>query len=172
MNKIQSQTTPLARTPKNTTGLAPQVDWPIRGPITSPFGERRHPVTGKRKMHPGIDIDLRTGDPVKTMAPGKVVSTRNDRYGGKTVVVDHGGGVRSTYMHLSSFAVKPGDTVSRGQKLGAGGNTGRSTGSHLHFEIAVNGERVDPREVLSGRKSLPLGEPILAMASDHLTLSQ
>lgn len=172
MNKIQQQTTPLAQKPKTTTAIAPQVDWPFRGPVTSPFGERIHPITRRRKMHPGIDIDLRTGDPVKTMAPGKVVSTRNDRYGGKTVVVDHGGGVRSTYMHLSSFAVKPGDTVSRGQKLGAGGSTGRSTGSHLHFEVAVQGKRIDPQEVLSGRQSLPLGESVLAMAPDQLSLSQ
>ncbi|WP_299113684.1 M23 family metallopeptidase [uncultured Winogradskyella sp.] len=106
--------------------------------ITSRYGWRRG------RPHKGIDIDLVTGDSVVSMLDGIVRFARYSRGHGKTVVVRHYNGIETTYAHLSHIAVKANDTISKGQYLGKGGNTGRSTGSHLHLVTSYKGEYIHP----------------------------
>lgn len=114
--------------------------WPLRGVLTSPFGDGRN--------HGGIDIDCETGDPILASKPGKVtIAGSLDGYG-YVVYIDHGNGQETRYGHLSRFGVKVGDDVGYSRVIGYGGNTGRSTGSHLHFEIRMNGSAVDPLSYL------------------------
>jgi len=118
--------------------------WPVVGQVTSGFGYRIHPIFHVRKMHTGIDIDAEMGDPVKAAAAGTVVSAGWRGGYGKCVVVQHSGGLATLYAHLSVISVTAGDKVKLGQVLGKVGSTGYSTGPHLHFEVRVNGEAVDP----------------------------
>lgn len=106
--------------------------------ITSRYGWRRG------RPHKGIDIDLVTGDSVRTMLDGIVRFARYSRGHGRTVVVRHYNGLETTYAHLSHIAVKANDTVTKGQYIGKGGNTGRSTGSHLHLVTSYKGEYIHP----------------------------
>jgi murein DD-endopeptidase MepM/ murein hydrolase activator NlpD len=119
---------------------------PAGGRITSPFGMRRHPVTGRWRMHNGIDIGAPTGTRVQATAPGRVIRADNRDSGGfgKLVIVDHGGGYQTYYAHLSKIDVSVGQTVADKQKLGEVGSTGRSTGPHLHYEVRLNGQPQDP----------------------------
>ena len=117
--------------------------WPVAGPITSPFGWRVHPIFHVRKLHTGIDIGAGYGVPIHAADGGRVIyATWMSGYG-NTVVIDHGGGISTLYAHQSSFAVG-GGLVSKGQVIGYVGSTGYSTGPHLHFEVRVNGNPVDP----------------------------
>ncbi|MEK5081058.1 M23 family metallopeptidase [Solibacillus sp. FSL W7-1436] len=123
---------------------------PIR--ITSPFGYRVHPVTGKLAHHDGVDIACRNPDPILSVKPGKVVRTVKHATLGNYVMIDHGNKVHTVYGHLSKIFARVGDTVQAGTKIGACGTTGRSTGDHLHFEVHVNGQwntPVDPRAYFS-----------------------
>jgi murein DD-endopeptidase MepM/ murein hydrolase activator NlpD len=130
--------------------------WPVRGLVTSGFGPRRSPYGGEREMHAGIDIQARYGTPVAVTAPGEVsFAGRDSGYGG-LVVVDHGDGVQSLYGHLSALYVHEGQTLHRGQPVGAVGASGRATGSHLHYEVRIQGRPVDPDRYLaswSGRQA-------------------
>lgn len=114
--------------------------WPMKGPITSTFGDGRN--------HAGIDIDGETGDPVVAAKSGKVTLATVASGYGNLVEIDHGGGWRTRYAHLHTFAVRVGQSVNRGNKVGTCGNTGRSTGSHLHFEIRKDGVAQDPKKYL------------------------
>jgi len=125
--------------------------WPIRGPVNSEFGLRRSPWTGRPEQHRGIDIGSPPGTPVRSPVAGTVVAASSYGRLGKHVAVDHGNGVRSLYGHLEALDVKNGERVERGQVLGLVGNTGRSTGPHLHYELLVDGKAVDPRGFLSER---------------------
>jgi len=119
--------------------------WPVSGQITSPFGVRRHPVFGDMRQHSGIDIAASHGTSVVAADSGTVItSTYNSSYG-NYVVISHGNGMTTLYAHLSSRSVSQGATVSRGQQIGLIGSTGISTGPHLHFEVSVNGSRINPR---------------------------
>lgn len=122
--------------------------WPAWGPITSYFGWRPSPFGWGGDNHPGIDIGVRVGTPVEATADGTVVFTGWSGDYGKLVVVDHGYGFRSYYGHLSSFEVQVGDKVQRGQILAYSGNTGLSTGPHLHYEIRLWGTATDPEPYL------------------------
>lgn len=122
--------------------------WPVKGWLTSSFGMRRDPFNGKRKMHDGLDIAARTGTPVVATADGIVSSIRTEPGYGKVVIVDHGYGYRSIYGHNSRYYVKVGQRVRRGERIAAVGNTGRSTGSHVHYEIRLNGVPVNPYKYL------------------------
>ncbi|MDT8441737.1 MAG: M23 family metallopeptidase [Desulfuromonadales bacterium] len=122
--------------------------WPVKGWLTSNFGLRKDPFTGKRKMHEGLDIAARTGTQVSATADGIVSSVRNEAGYGKIVVIDHGYGYRTYYSHNSKIYVKVGQRVKRGERIAAVGNTGRSTGSHLHYEVRLNGVPVNPRTYL------------------------
>jgi murein DD-endopeptidase MepM/ murein hydrolase activator NlpD len=112
----------------------------------SPFGYRISPLTGgSGDFHRGQDFVAQCGTAVHAAAAGKVTFAGWHEYGGgNRVVVDHGNGLETTYNHLSSFNVKVGDTVNRGDTVALSGTTGASTGCHLHFEVQVNGEVVDP----------------------------
>jgi murein DD-endopeptidase MepM/ murein hydrolase activator NlpD len=112
--------------------------WPVNGTITSPFGFRWG------RMHEGVDISVPEGTPVRAARAGRVVIAAYTGGYGNYTCVDHGGGVSSCYAHQSSYAVSPGDEVAQGDVIGYSGNTGSSTGPHLHFEIRVNGTAVDP----------------------------
>lgn len=117
---------------------------PVDGWITSEFGVRYHPISRRARMHEGIDIASPSGTIIKAPASGRVVfSGRSGGYG-NTLVVDHGYGICTVYGHLSQFHVKKGEFVKRGDIIGAVGSTGYSTGSHLHYEVQVDGIPSDP----------------------------
>ncbi|MDO9378809.1 MAG: M23 family metallopeptidase [Nocardioidaceae bacterium] len=121
---------------------------PAPGPVTSSFGMRVHPVTGVLKLHDGMDVGAPCGTPVRAAADGTVVGrTAHPAYGNR-VVVSHGGGLTTSYNHLSRFDVADGTRVRRGQLLGAVGTTGLSTGCHLHFMVVRDGSPVDPATYL------------------------
>lgn len=122
--------------------------WPVKGWLTSNFGMRRDPFNGRRKMHEGYDIAARTGTPVIATADGIVSSIRTEAGYGKMVTIDHGYGYRTIYSHNSKHYVKVGQRVRRGDRVAAVGNTGRSTGSHVHYEIRLNGVPVNPKKYL------------------------
>lgn len=120
---------------------------PVAGSnMTSGFGYRTNPLTGfAGELHTGQDFGISCGTGVMAAAQGTVKEAGWHPYGGgNRIVVDHGGGLETTYNHLSSIAVSPGQQVTRGQAVGTSGTTGASTGCHLHFEVMVNGEKVDP----------------------------
>ncbi|NQV15392.1 M23 family metallopeptidase [bacterium] len=116
-----------------------------RGYLTSSFGVRPDPFTHNRRMHHGQDFGVLSGTPVYATADG-VVKSRNGKTGyGKTVTIDHGYGIKTVFAHLSIYTVKPGDLIERGDLIAYSGNTGRSTGPHLHYEVRVNNIPVNPR---------------------------
>jgi murein DD-endopeptidase MepM/ murein hydrolase activator NlpD len=117
---------------------------PCPGPITSPFGMRVHPITGRYKLHTGVDIGAPYGTSVRAADKGVVISTGWMKAYGQTVVIDHGSGVHTWYCHLSAITVSEGSVVSRGQVIGRVGSTGMSTGPHLHFSVLKNGDFVNP----------------------------
>ncbi len=122
--------------------------WPVKGWITSSFGMRKDPFNGGRKMHEGMDIASRTGTPVFATADGIVSQAETAPGYGKLVVVDHGYGYKTYYGHNSKIFVKVGQRVKRGDKVSAVGNTGRSTGPHVHYEVRRNGVPLNPRKFL------------------------
>lgn len=122
--------------------------WPTRGWITSGFGMRNSPFSGKRKMHEGLDIAARTGTPVVATADGIVSRAETAPGYGKLVVVDHGYGYRTYYAHNSRISVKVGERVRRGQKIAEVGSTGSSTGPHVHYEVRLNNVPLNPRKFL------------------------
>ncbi|MBI4816171.1 MAG: M23 family metallopeptidase [Deltaproteobacteria bacterium] len=121
---------------------------PTSGWITSYFGFRLDPYTGLNDMHPGIDISATVGTPVLATANGVVIFVgRQDDYG-NVVKVDHGHGLLTLYAHLSSIRVDDGEEVRRGQRVGDVGNTGRSTGPHVHYEVRLNGIPQNPQRFI------------------------
>ena len=122
--------------------------WPTRGWVTSDFGTRIDPYTAERKMHQGMDIATPHGQVVYTPSDGTVVFLGSEGGYGKVLVIDHGYGVKTRYGHLSEIHVHLGDRVKRGDKVAAVGNTGRSTGPHLHYEVRVNGIPENPRKFI------------------------
>lgn len=121
---------------------------PAPGYISSSYGGRNDPFGRGRAHHLGIDIDANSGDPITAAAEG-VVSFSGVRSGyGNVVEIDHGNGYKTLYAHNSANLVRAGDVVRAGQLIGKVGSTGRSTGSHLHFEVMLNGRQVNPRQYL------------------------
>jgi murein DD-endopeptidase MepM/ murein hydrolase activator NlpD len=129
-------------------GYTPSV-WPVVGNLESGFGGRRNPFGGNSyEFHSGQDIDAAMGDPVVAGASGKVTFAGWQNGYGQLVVIDHGGGLTTRYGHLSHIDVAQGQTVERRQFIGRVGSTGRSTGPHLHYEIRINDEPVNPLQYL------------------------
>jgi murein DD-endopeptidase MepM/ murein hydrolase activator NlpD len=122
--------------------------WPAAGPLTSPFGYRVHPIFGDTRLHSGIDIGASYGAPVVAADSGSVSYVGAMSGYGNVIIIDHGGGIATTYNHLSGYYVSSGSGVSRGQRIGAVGCTGYCTGPHLHFEVRINGRPVDPMPYL------------------------
>lgn len=112
--------------------------------MSSPFGWRQDPITGGSSFHQGVDLKMAYGRDVKAAAAGTVVFAGTQGGYGQTVVINHEGGRQTRYAHLSAENVRAGDVVSEGQIIGKSGNSGRSTGPHLHFELLVDGHPVDP----------------------------
>ncbi|MGE5554097.1 MAG: murein hydrolase activator EnvC family protein [Betaproteobacteria bacterium] len=130
----------------STSQVAPKgMYWPVRGQITSDFGWRVHPIFRSRRFHSGLDIAAAYGVPVTAAAGGTVILSGWVGGYGKTVIIDHGGGISTLYGHNSSLLVKVGETVRAGQTIAKVGSTGYSTGPHVHFEVRKDGETVDPR---------------------------
>lgn len=117
--------------------------------VTSEFGNRVDPITGKRKGHGGMDLAVPTGTPIRAALPGTVTVSKYNAGGyGYYVMIDHGNGLATLYGHCSKLLAKVGQNVQAGEIIALSGSTGRSTGPHLHFEARVNGERTNPRAYL------------------------
>ena len=125
---------------------------PVAGRVTSGFGYRVHPILRFARMHAGIDFGASWGSPVVAAAEGVVVGAGWSGGYGRQVQVAHGSGIVTTYSHMSGLAASLGDTVRQGQVIGYVGSTGLSTGPHLHFEVRVNGQAVDPMQVQLQRR--------------------
>lgn len=121
---------------------------PSSGPIGSGFGYRTHPILKRRMLHKGIDFGAKHGSIVRAAASGRVTFSGKMGTYGNLVVIDHRNGFETRYAHNSKLFAKKGQTVKRGQKIALVGNTGRSTGPHLHFEIRKNGIAIDPKKYL------------------------
>lgn len=122
--------------------------WPVRGTITSYFGNRIHPILGYARFHAGIDIAAGYGTDIRAAEDGRVLVARHDSGYGNYVVLDHGGGISTVYAHCQSLLVKVGQEVTRGQVIAKVGSTGLSTGPHLHFEVRVQGQPTNPLDYL------------------------
>jgi len=124
--------------------------WPVSGNITSGYGERYDPYNNAKRFHDAIDIASDYGVSIKAAGKGRVVFVgwKDDVYG-RTVILDHGYGITTMYSHASKTLVKYGQNVSRGTIIARVGNTGRSTGSHLHFNVKLNGSSVNPLDYLN-----------------------
>ena len=118
--------------------------WPTKGYLSSSYGYRPDPFTGKRTMHWGYDIATNEGNPVWATADGRVISRSYDKIGGRIIKISHGGGVVTMYCHLSKYNVKVGQKVNRGDVIGFVGRTGKAKGPHVHYEVRVNGVRKNP----------------------------
>ena len=127
-----------------------KMTWPAPGytRITSEYGNRIHPVLKTKKFHAGMDIGVPSGNKIVAAAGGTVIKAAYSGSYGNMVMIDHGGGIVTLYAHNTKLLVKKGDKVSAGQQIAVSGATGRVTGPHLHFEVRVNGNYVNPRNYL------------------------
>ena len=121
---------------------------PAKGWITSRFGYRKSPFTGRKEIHKGLDIASRMKTPVQATADGVIVFCGSKGFMGKVVVIDHGHGMVTRYAHLHKTLKKKGDRVKRGDRIGLIGNSGRSTGPHLHYNVRLNGISVNPEKYI------------------------
>ncbi len=122
--------------------------WPVKGWVTSNFGYRHSPYGGSSEFHKGIDIATQAGRPIVAPADGIVAESVNRPDMGNYVVLNHKNGVSTSYAHMLRAAVLPGKNVKKGEVIGYVGNSGRSTGSHLHYNVSLNGVPVNPRKYL------------------------
>ncbi len=155
-NSLAQLDTALTRleTVRNTATSLPFQNPAIGKEITSPFGNRRDPFIGRLALHSGVDFRFAPGEKVRPTAPGKVVTAGWTGGYGNMVEIDHGNGISTRYGHMSEILVKVGDTVGREDTIGLAGSTGRSTGTHLHYEVRQNGRAVDPIYFISAGTKL------------------
>ena len=118
--------------------------WPVKKDISSPFGLKRYFNNKPRSPHSGVDLRAKANTPIKSPNNGKVILVRNCYLSGKTIIIDHGGGLYTLYAHLNRVYVRKNQFVKKGQIIGLSGRTGRITGPHLHFGLSLYGTRVDP----------------------------
>ena len=135
-----------APTPAPATEAATPVTAPS-GRVSSAYGWRADPLNGHARFHKGTDIALAYGHEVQAAASGRVAFAGEQPGYGMTVVIDHGAGLETRYAHLSGYSVRVGDSVGSGQVVARSGNSGRSTGPHLHFEVLQGGRAVDPKSM-------------------------
>ena len=135
------------REQKSLLAATPSI-WPVRGWVTSEFGARENPFAAGTEFHKGIDIATRLGKEIIAPADGLVVEVVHRSDDGNLVRIDHGYGVHTSYAHLAKSAIKQGIRVKRGDLIGYVGDTGRSTGAHLHYAVFVNNVPVNPRKYL------------------------
>ncbi|MCH7471955.1 peptidoglycan DD-metalloendopeptidase family protein [bacterium] len=143
MRRIQAQGTGYTGKP-----WAGSFDKPCAGTIKSGFGMRTHPIAKRRRMHTGVDISAPRGTAILAAGDGKVVMAERMGGYGKCVIIDHGDGRSTLYGHCSKYTCEVGDVVKKGEKIAEVGSTGYSTGNHLHFEVRINGNPVDPLKQL------------------------
>jgi|GEM_PF-1008191 len=146
---LRSLTTVLGHSREFLTSI-PSIT-PANGWLTSNYGTRHSPFSGETMMHQGIDIGAREGSPVFATADGKVEFSGNSKTFGNIVIIQHDFGIRTKYAHNSKLTVRTGQRVKRGQKIALVGTTGRSTGPHLHYEVWVNNQPVNPANYLIDR---------------------
>ena len=126
---------------------------PIEVTETSAFGYRKDPITKKNKLHSGIDIDAKMNTDVKASFSGKIKECSEDSEQGKYILIDHGNGLETKYCHLNEILIKKEDVVKKSQIIAKSGNTGKSTGPHLHFELLYMGENKNPNDYFSTTKN-------------------
>ena len=119
--------------------------------INSPFGMRTHPSYGTQEFHQGVDFEAETGDDVYAAASGRITYAGRQKGYGKVVIIDHGRDISTVYAHLSETSVRKGERVEAGQRIGKVGVSGNATGSHLHLELRVSGEAVNPLDYMEIR---------------------
>ena len=122
--------------------------WPVKGFFTDRYGYRKDPFTGLRDFHSGIDISAKRGTPIFAPADGIISKVGKSKGLGNTVVISHLNNMQTRYGHMQEILVKKGQSVKRGDVIGTVGNTGRSTGPHLHFEVLVQNKTVDPADYI------------------------
>jgi murein DD-endopeptidase MepM/ murein hydrolase activator NlpD len=140
-------------------GGAYSLAWPlpVSVPITSPFGLREHPLLGGRRLHAGVDLGTASGTPVHAVAGGVVRRASSDGINGRILVLDHGRGVVTTYCHNDVLLVRDGQRVERGEVVARSGSSGRTTGPHLHYQLDLAGEPVDPLRFRAQHPKLSAG---------------
>jgi len=149
-----ASSTPAPQKQNEKDAVPPSVDiqdfrLPVKAPVSSDYGPRKDPFTGRTSIHRGIDLAAPAGTQVLAPWGGKVVSVGSESGYGNYIVVEHAEGFQTRYAHLAATSVRAGDSVSAGEVLGTVGSSGRSTGPHLHFEVIRNGTRIDPKGVLA-----------------------
>lgn len=122
--------------------------WPLKGWVTSNFGYRISPFTNKKEFHSGLDISARKGSPIIAPADGVISYVGENRNSGRFITINHGYGIKTSYLHLDKSLVKKDQAVKRGDVIAQVGNTGRTTGPHLHYEVQLKGVPADPRRFI------------------------
>ena len=135
------------RAQKSIAAVTPSI-WPVTGWVTSEFGRRTNPFGGRGEFHTALDIATKLGAPIKAPADGIVTNVEKRPDMGLMIQVEHGRGIATLYAHLFRTAVSKGQVVKRGEVIGYVGNSGRSTGAHLHYSVSLNGVSVNPRKYL------------------------
>ncbi len=143
-------------------GRAYALSWPVPPGtrVSSPFGWRNHPTLGRGHLHTGVDLSVAEGTAVKAVAAGRVRRASEDAVNGRVVIVDHGNGVSTAYCHNSRLRVFAGQRVEAGDVVSESGNTGRSTGPHLHYQLELGGRPMDPFNFRGARAVAQLAPPL------------
>ncbi len=158
--KYPSSTAPEISVPKQLSsgfemnGLTPSLEMPAEGRVTSAYGMRKNPFSQTNHHHDGMDIAMPIGSPVKAAEDGKVIHSGPKGGYGQTVVLEHASGYTSLYAHQSKTLIPEGEIVKKGQIIGLSGNTGRSTGPHLHFEVRKDDQPIDPQQLLGNKNNV------------------
>lgn len=130
--------------------LSSALESPVGGALTSAYGWRTHPITGKDDFHRGVDIAASQGSKLFAPLPGRVTEVGSSAIYGNFITLDHGNGLRTTYCHCETIVAREGEKLKKGELLATVGSTGVSTGPHAHFELSVNGTYYDPAWVMEG----------------------